>query len=77
MCDARHRDSVKQVLVHVVEHAMLRLQAEHGRGFPPRSADAHGAQPVATTQPSATGSSPPVTRARCRLTSHRGAGSRA
>ncbi|WP_089155224.1 GTP-binding protein [Micromonospora sp. NBS 11-29] len=30
MCDARRRDSVKQVLVTVVEHAMLRLQAEHG-----------------------------------------------
>ncbi|MEU5671467.1 ATP-binding protein, partial [Micromonospora sp. NPDC047753] len=24
----------KQVLVTVVEHAMLRLQSEHGRGFP-------------------------------------------
>lgn len=34
MTDARHRDSVKQVLVTVVEHAMLRLEAEHGRGFP-------------------------------------------
>ena len=34
MTDARHRDSVKQVLVTVVEHAMRRLQAEHGRGFP-------------------------------------------
>jgi hypothetical protein len=34
MCDARDRESVKQVLVTVVEHAMLRLQAEHGRGFP-------------------------------------------
>jgi signal recognition particle receptor subunit beta len=28
-CDARHRESVKQVLVTVVEHAMVRLQAEH------------------------------------------------
>ena len=34
MCDARDRESVKQVLVTVVEHAMIRLQAEHGRGFP-------------------------------------------
>ncbi|MFE9200650.1 ATP/GTP-binding protein [Micromonospora sp. NPDC007230] len=34
MCDARHRESVKQVLVTVVEHAMLRLQAEHDRGYP-------------------------------------------
>jgi len=34
LTDARHRDSVKRVLVTVVEHAMMRLQAEHGRGFP-------------------------------------------
>lgn len=34
LCDARHRESVKQVLVTVVEHAMLRLQAEHDRGYP-------------------------------------------
>ena len=34
MTDARHRDSVKQVLVTVVEHAMATLQAQHGRGFP-------------------------------------------
>ncbi|NES31065.1 ATP-binding protein, partial [Micromonospora terminaliae] len=34
MCDARRRDSVKQVLVTVVEHAMLRLQAEHGFATP-------------------------------------------
>jgi signal recognition particle receptor subunit beta len=33
MCDARHRDSVKQVLVGVVEHAMATLVAEQGRGF--------------------------------------------
>jgi uncharacterized protein len=32
MCDARHRDSVKQVLVGVVEHAMATLVAEQGRG---------------------------------------------
>ena len=35
MCDARRRDSVKQVLVTVVEHAMLRLESEHGRGYAP------------------------------------------
>ncbi|MEV0153661.1 ATP/GTP-binding protein [Micromonospora sp. NPDC050686] len=34
LVDARRRESVKQVLVTVVEHAMLRLQAEHGRGYP-------------------------------------------
>ena len=34
MCDARHRDSVKAVLVGVVEHAMATLVAEQGRGFP-------------------------------------------
>jgi hypothetical protein len=34
MCDARHRDSVKQVLVGVVEHAMATLVAEQGRGYP-------------------------------------------
>jgi hypothetical protein len=34
MCDARHRDSVKQVLVNVVEHAMVTLEAEHDRGHP-------------------------------------------
>jgi signal recognition particle receptor subunit beta len=34
MCDARDRESVKQVLVTVVEHAMTVLQAEHGRGHP-------------------------------------------
>ncbi len=35
LCDARQRDSVKAVLVHVVEHAMATLVAEHrGRGFP-------------------------------------------
>ncbi|MFX0591626.1 GTP-binding protein [Melissospora conviva] len=34
MTDARHRDSVKEVLVHVVTHAMRRLQNDHGRGFP-------------------------------------------
>lgn len=34
LTDARSRESVKQVLVTVVEHAMSRLQAEHNRGFP-------------------------------------------
>jgi uncharacterized protein len=34
MCDARVRDSVKHVLVGVVEHAMATLVAEHGRGYP-------------------------------------------
>jgi uncharacterized protein len=34
MCDARVRDSVKHVLVGVVEHAMATLVAEHGRGHP-------------------------------------------
>ncbi|MFC0007093.1 GTP-binding protein [Micromonospora siamensis] len=34
MIDARRRESVKQVLVTVVEHAMMRLQSEQGRGFP-------------------------------------------
>lgn len=34
LCDARHRDSVKQVLVGVVEHAMATLVAEHDRGRP-------------------------------------------
>lgn len=34
MCDARHRDSVKYVLVNVVEHAMSTLRAQHDRGFP-------------------------------------------
>ncbi len=34
MCDARHRDSVKTVLVGVVEHAMATLVAEQGRGYP-------------------------------------------
>lgn len=34
LTDARSRDSVKQVLVTVVEHAMSRLQAEHDRGHP-------------------------------------------
>lgn len=29
MCDARRRDSAKQVLVSVVEHAMTMLRAEH------------------------------------------------
>jgi signal recognition particle receptor subunit beta len=32
MCDARHRDSVKAVLIGVVEHAMSTLVAEHERG---------------------------------------------
>jgi signal recognition particle receptor subunit beta len=34
MCDARHRDSVKAVLISVVEHAMATLVAEHGRATP-------------------------------------------
>ena len=34
MCDARHRDSVKRVLVAVVEHAMATLVEEQGRGYP-------------------------------------------
>ena len=34
MCDARHRDSVKSVLVEVVEHAMATLVKEQGRGYP-------------------------------------------
>ncbi len=35
LCDARQRDSVKGVLVHVVEHAMATLVAEHqGRSSP-------------------------------------------
>ncbi|TDB73310.1 ATP/GTP-binding protein [Micromonospora sp. KC723] len=35
LCDARDRESVKRVLVTVVEHAMQRLEAEHGRGYAP------------------------------------------
>jgi signal recognition particle receptor subunit beta len=34
LCDARHRESVKQVLVHVAEHAMSALAAQHGRVSP-------------------------------------------
>jgi signal recognition particle receptor subunit beta len=34
MCDARHRDSVKTVLISVVEHAMATLVAEHERATP-------------------------------------------
>jgi len=34
LTDARQRESVKQVLVTVVQHAMATLQAQHGRGFP-------------------------------------------
>ncbi|BEL09957.1 ATP/GTP-binding protein [Actinoplanes sichuanensis] len=34
MCDARHRDSVKSVLISVVEHAMTTLVAEHERATP-------------------------------------------
>ena len=34
MCDARHRDSVKAVLIGVVEHAMTTLVAEHGQAAP-------------------------------------------
>ncbi|GIE86642.1 GTP-binding protein [Actinoplanes regularis] len=32
MCDARHRESVKAVLIGVVEHAMATLVAEHEQG---------------------------------------------
>ncbi|MFY1635936.1 GTP-binding protein [Solwaraspora sp. WMMB335] len=35
MCDARSRDSTKNVLVNVVQHAMATLRAEHGRGYQP------------------------------------------
>ncbi|MEU8655522.1 GTP-binding protein [Actinoplanes philippinensis] len=34
MCDARHRDSVKTVLISVVEHAMATLVTEHERATP-------------------------------------------
>lgn len=34
MCDARHRDSVKAVLIGVVEHAMATLVAEHEQATP-------------------------------------------
>ena len=34
MTDARHREQVKQVLVNVVEHAMVMLRGERGRGAP-------------------------------------------
>ncbi|GAA1601196.1 GTP-binding protein [Actinoplanes couchii] len=34
MCDARHRDSVKAVLIGVVEHAMATLVTEHGQVAP-------------------------------------------
>jgi signal recognition particle receptor subunit beta len=34
LCDARHRDSVKAVLVQVVEHAMATLVAEQSGGYP-------------------------------------------
>jgi uncharacterized protein len=34
MCDARHRDSVKAVLISVVEHAMATLVAEQERAAP-------------------------------------------
>ncbi|GAA4922571.1 GTP-binding protein [Actinoplanes utahensis] len=34
MCDARHRDSVKAVLIGVVEHAMATLVAEHEQAAP-------------------------------------------
>ena len=34
LCDARQRDSVKSVLVNVVEHAMATLVAEHQGGYP-------------------------------------------
>jgi signal recognition particle receptor subunit beta len=32
MCDARHRESVKHVLITVVEHSMNMLRADHRRG---------------------------------------------
>ena len=32
LCDARQRDSVKHVLITVVEHSMTMLRAEHRRG---------------------------------------------
>ncbi|HEU4425929.1 MAG TPA: ATP-binding protein, partial [Pilimelia sp.] len=32
MCDARQRESAKQVLVTVVEHAMAMLRADFERG---------------------------------------------
>jgi uncharacterized protein len=32
LCDARQRESVKHVLITVVEHSMMRLRAEHDRG---------------------------------------------
>jgi signal recognition particle receptor subunit beta len=32
MCDARQRESVKHVLITVVEHSMTMLRAEHDRG---------------------------------------------
>jgi signal recognition particle receptor subunit beta len=32
MCDARQRESVKHVLIMVVEHSMMMLRAEHDRG---------------------------------------------
>ncbi|MEU4621666.1 ATP/GTP-binding protein [Actinoplanes sp. NPDC023801] len=34
MCDARHRDSVKAVLIGVVEHAMATLVTEHEHATP-------------------------------------------
>jgi signal recognition particle receptor subunit beta len=34
MCDARHRDSVKAVLIGVVEHAMATLVTEQGQAAP-------------------------------------------
>ncbi|MDI6098516.1 ATP/GTP-binding protein [Actinoplanes sp. NEAU-A12] len=34
MCDARHRESVKAVLIGVVEHAMTTLVAEHEQATP-------------------------------------------
>ena len=32
LCDARQRESVKHVLITVVEHSMMMLRAEHDRG---------------------------------------------
>ena len=34
MCDARNRESVKQVLIAVTEHAVARLRVERGSGRP-------------------------------------------
>ena len=52
MCDARHRDSVKQVLVDVVEHAMLRLRGRAGPRLPDRRLSRSGRRdPLAWPRP--------------------------